>query len=106
MGNLIQVSDLIVSLLTLFVTIYSGYLTYKLQKEKKRIARLEKYYRIAIENLQANYEIEQFLAGKLNKSHRELQAELREWMKDKNVELKRDQFRPSFFKSELTYLRK
>lgn len=105
-NNIIQLSDLIVSSITLLVTLFTSYLAYRLQKEKKRIERLEKYYGIAIENLQANYEIEKYLAEELNKTHRELQADIREWLKDKNVDLKRDQFRPSFFKSELTYLRK
>jgi hypothetical protein len=104
--NIIQLSDLIVSSLTLVATLITGYLAYRLQKEKKRIERLEKFYGIAIENLQANYQIERYLAERLNKSHRELQADISKWMEDENVELKRDQFRPSFFKAELTYLRK
>ena len=65
-NNIIQLSDLVVSSLTLVATLITGYLAYRLQKEKKRIERLEKYYGIAIENLQANYEIEQYLAERLN----------------------------------------
>ena len=102
----IQIITLCVSALTLIVSFTSAILTYKLAKQKKRIERLEKYYTIALENLQANYEIEEYLAQQLGKTRLQLQNELREWMKERNIELKREFYRPSFFKTELTYLRK
>ena len=102
----IQLVTLGVSILTLLVSLISVILSYKLQKQKKRIERLEKYYKIAIENLKANYEIEEYLATKIGKTHLQLQNELREWMSDKNIDLKRHFYRPSFFKTELTYLDK
>ncbi len=102
----IQIITFVVSSCTLFVTLVTSILTYKLLKQKKRLDHLEKYYLIAIENLQACYEIEEYLASRLGQSRNVLQNELREWMKERNIDLKRDYYRPSFFNSELTYLRK
>lgn len=102
----IQIITLCVSAITLAVSLITAILTYKLEKQKKRIARLEKYYTIALENLQANYEIEEYFAHQMGKSRVQIQNQLRKWMKNKNVDLKRDYFCPSFFKAELTYLKK
>jgi len=102
----IKVITLIVSALTLLVALFSAVMNYRLARQKKRIERLEKNYRIAIENLQALYRLEEYHAGRLKMSRRQLQNELRKWMNENNLNLKRDFFSPAFFDSELTYLRK
>ena len=99
-----ELSILIITSLTLIVSMVSAILSYRLQSEKKRVIRLETYYKIAIENLQANYEIEKHLANRLNTTHKKLQNELRNWMQNNNIELKRKYYSPNFFKKELDKL--
>lgn len=100
-----EISILIITSLTLIASIVSAILSYKLQSEKKRVKRLEAYYKIAIENLQANYEIEKYLANRLNTTHKKLQNELRNWMQSEKIELKRDYYSPNFLKKELNKLK-
>lgn len=102
----VNVITLIVSGLTLLVTSLTAVLTYRLEKQKKKIDRLEKSLTISLENLQACYEVEEFYAQKLNISKKKIQYEINEWLKDRNVELTRKYFRPSYFKDQLLILRK
>ena len=102
----VSIMTLIFSGLTLVVSLVTAVLAYRLEKQKKKIERLEKYYTISLENLQACYEIEEYLAQRIGKSRKQFQRELGKWMINKNIDLKRDYYRPSFFKNELTYLRK
>jgi hypothetical protein len=102
----IKIITLIVSAMTLLVALGSAIMNYRLARQKKRIEHLEKNYRIAIENLQALYQIEEYFAGKLKMSRRQLQNELRKWIKENNLNIKRDFFSPAFFDSEMTYLGK
>lgn len=102
----VNIITLIVSGITLLVCLTTSILTYRLEKHKKKIERLEKFYTIAIGNLQACYEIEEFYAEKLQKTRKQVQIEIGEWLEERNVELNRKYYSPSFLKNELTYLGK
>lgn len=101
----VNILTLVASSLTLVVSVITSILTYRLEKQKKRIESLEKNYGIALDNLEACYEIEGYLAERLNLSRAQLQLELNGWMKGKDIKLERDHYCPSFFRKKRTYLK-
>lgn len=101
----IEITTLIVSSLTLIVTLVSAVLTYKLEKQKKRMKQLEKKYSIVLDNLEANYESEEYYAKLLNKTRPILQREINDYLKGKDLSIDRNYYSPSFIKKERNYLK-
>ena len=101
----LDLADFIIGCSTLVVAALSAILTFRLQKEKKRVQHLEKHFEISLNNLEACYFLEkEFYAQNMELSHRELQNEVREWLKGHNMELYRKNMSPSYFQEERVYL--
>jgi hypothetical protein len=110
----IQLIDIIIGSTTLLVTVLSSYLSYrlgkqsiKLQHQTQRLNSLEKKYGIAIDNLNSLYAIEkEYFTKALSKSHKQIQNDIRVWLKQNNTTLIRDNYNESFFQKEKIFLNK
>ncbi|MDB4175581.1 hypothetical protein N9766_04405 [Flavobacteriaceae bacterium] len=110
----LEIVDIIIGSVTLMIAGLSVLLTYRLgiktiqlNKETRRINSLERKYAIAINNLETLYEIEKnYLPKELNQSHKQLQSDIRGWIKNNNLTLVRDNYNESFFQKERIFLNK